>query len=71
MIEPVIPLLYLAAAASFVLALKWLSAVPTARRGVHVGAAGTARAGGGAGWAPPPWGAEAPGPAANAAAIQR
>ena len=44
MIEPVIPLLYLAAAASFVLALKWLSAVPTARRGVIVGAAGMALA---------------------------
>jgi len=43
-IEPVIPLLYLAAAASFVLALKWLSAVPTARRGVIVGAAGMALA---------------------------
>jgi NAD(P) transhydrogenase subunit beta len=43
-IEPVIPLLYLAAAAAFVLALKWLSAVPTARRGVIVGAAGMALA---------------------------
>ena len=44
MIEPVIPLLYLAAAAAFVLALRWLSAVPTARRGVIVGAAGMALA---------------------------
>jgi NAD(P) transhydrogenase subunit beta len=43
-IEPVIPLLYLAAAAAFVLALRWLSAVPTARRGVIVGAAGMALA---------------------------
>jgi NAD(P) transhydrogenase subunit beta len=43
-IEPVVPLLYLAAAAAFVLALKWLSAVPTARRGVIVGAAGMALA---------------------------
>ncbi len=44
MIEPIVPLLYLAAAAAFVLALKWLSAVPTARRGVIVGAAGMALA---------------------------
>jgi NAD(P) transhydrogenase subunit beta len=33
-------LAYLAAAASFILALKWLSAVPTARRGVLVGVLG-------------------------------
>jgi NAD(P) transhydrogenase subunit beta len=39
-----VPLIYLAAAASFILALKWLSAVPTARRGVIVGAAGMALA---------------------------
>ncbi|MBI5906337.1 MAG: NAD(P)(+) transhydrogenase (Re/Si-specific) subunit beta, partial [Deltaproteobacteria bacterium] len=39
-----IPLVYLASAVSFVLALKWLSSVPTARRGVIVGAAGMALA---------------------------
>ena len=44
MIEQLIPLLYLGAAVSFVLALKWLSAVATARRGVIVGAAGMALA---------------------------
>jgi len=43
-IDRVIPLLYLASAVSFILALKWLSAVPTARRGVTVGAAGMALA---------------------------
>ena len=47
MIEQAIPFLYLAAAASFILALKWLSAVPTARRGVVVGIAGMALAVGG------------------------
>lgn len=47
MIDRAIPLLYLGAAASFILALKWLSAVPTARRGVIVGAAGMALAVGG------------------------
>jgi NAD(P) transhydrogenase subunit beta len=46
-IEHAIPFLYLAAAASFILALKWLSAVPTARRGVIVGIAGMALAVGG------------------------
>jgi len=46
-IERAIPLLYLAAAASFILALKWLSAVATARRGVIVGIAGMALAVGG------------------------
>jgi len=46
-IERAIPLLYLAAAASFILALKWLSSVPTARRGVLVGIAGMALAVGG------------------------
>jgi NAD(P) transhydrogenase subunit beta len=46
-IERYIPFLYLAAAASFILALKWLSAVPTARRGVVVGIAGMALAVGG------------------------
>ncbi len=40
MIGRALPLIYLAAAASFILALKWLSAVPTARRGVVVGAGG-------------------------------
>ncbi|MCR4308451.1 MAG: NAD(P)(+) transhydrogenase (Re/Si-specific) subunit beta [Deltaproteobacteria bacterium] len=44
MIDRAIPLLYLTAAVSFILALKWLSAVPTARRGVIVGAAGMALA---------------------------
>jgi len=43
-IDRVIPLIYLAAAASFILALKWLSAVGTARRGVLVGVAGMALA---------------------------
>ncbi len=47
MIDRIIPLVYLAAAASFVLALKWLSAVATARRGVIVGVAGMALAVGG------------------------
>jgi NAD(P) transhydrogenase subunit beta len=42
-----IPLAYLGAAAAFILALKWLSAVPTARRGVIVGAVGMALAIGG------------------------
>ncbi len=44
MIDRVIPLVYLAAAASFILALKWLSSVATARRGVLVGVAGMALA---------------------------
>jgi NAD(P) transhydrogenase subunit beta len=39
-----IPLLYIAAAVSFILALKWLSSVSTARRGVIVGVAGMALA---------------------------
>ncbi len=39
--------LYLAAAACFILALKWLSAVPTARRGVITGVLGMALAVGG------------------------
>jgi proton-translocating NAD(P)+ transhydrogenase subunit beta len=47
MIETYIPLLYVAAATSFILALKWLSAVPTARRGVIIGVAGMALAVGG------------------------
>jgi NAD(P) transhydrogenase subunit beta len=46
-IERAIPLIYLSAAASFILALKWLSSVPTARRGVLVGIAGMALAVGG------------------------
>jgi NAD(P) transhydrogenase subunit beta len=44
MIDRAIPFLYIGAAASFILALKWLSTVPTARRGVVVGAAGMALA---------------------------
>ena len=36
--EAFIPVAYLAASAAFILALKWLSSVPTARRGVIVGA---------------------------------
>ena len=44
MIETLISFSYLAAAACFVLALKWMSAVPTARRGVLVGVAGMALA---------------------------
>ncbi|MEW6443743.1 MAG: NAD(P)(+) transhydrogenase (Re/Si-specific) subunit beta [bacterium] len=44
MIEQLVHLLYLAAAVSFVLALRWLSTVATARRGVIVGAAGMALA---------------------------
>jgi NAD(P) transhydrogenase subunit beta len=42
MTESVIGLLYMFAAAGFILALKWMSAVPTARRGVIVGIAGMA-----------------------------
>ncbi len=44
MIDTLIPLVYVAAAASFILALKWLSAVSTARRGVIVGVLGMALA---------------------------
>jgi len=44
MIDKLIPLVYVAAAASFILALKWLSAVQTARRGVIVGVVGMALA---------------------------
>jgi NAD(P) transhydrogenase subunit beta len=47
MIDSLIPLIYLAAAVSFILALMWLSAVATARRGVIVGVAGMALAVGG------------------------
>jgi NAD(P) transhydrogenase subunit beta len=47
MIESAIQVAYIAAAVCFVLALKWLSAVPTARRGVLVGVAGMALAVGG------------------------
>ena len=47
MTHTVISVAYLAAAAAFILALKWLSAVPTARRGVVVGAIGMALAIGG------------------------
>ncbi len=42
-----IEVVYLAAAAAFILALKWLSSVQTARRGVRVGALGMALAIGG------------------------
>jgi len=44
MIDAFIPLVYLAAAVSFILALMWLSAVATARRGVMIGVAGMALA---------------------------
>ncbi|HUK12798.1 MAG TPA: NAD(P)(+) transhydrogenase (Re/Si-specific) subunit beta, partial [Thermoanaerobaculaceae bacterium] len=47
MIDKLIPLVYVAAATSFILALKWLSAVQTARRGVIVGVVGMALAVGG------------------------
>jgi NAD(P) transhydrogenase subunit beta len=47
MIETLISITYLAAAACFVLALKWLSAVPTARRGVVIGVVGMLLAVGG------------------------
>ncbi|MBI5577449.1 MAG: NAD(P)(+) transhydrogenase (Re/Si-specific) subunit beta [Deltaproteobacteria bacterium] len=47
MIDAFIPLIYLGAAVSFILALMWLSAVGTARRGVIVGVAGMALAVGG------------------------
>jgi NAD(P) transhydrogenase subunit beta len=47
MIDAYIPLLYVAAATSFILALKWLSSVPTARRGVIVGVLGMVLAVGG------------------------
>ena len=44
MIDAFIPLVYLGAAVSFILALMWLSGVATARRGVIVGVAGMALA---------------------------
>ncbi len=44
MIDAIVPFIGLAAAVSFVLALRWMSAVPTARRGVLVGVAGMALA---------------------------
>ncbi|MBI4917673.1 MAG: NAD(P)(+) transhydrogenase (Re/Si-specific) subunit beta [Acidobacteria bacterium] len=47
MTEHLIQLAYIGSAACFVLALKWLSAVPTARRGVLTGVAGMALAVGG------------------------
>jgi NAD(P) transhydrogenase subunit beta len=40
MIITLVHLTYIAAAACFILALKWLSAVPTARRGVIIGVVG-------------------------------
>jgi NAD(P) transhydrogenase subunit beta len=45
--ETFIPVAYLAASAAFILALKWLSSVPTARRGVIVGCIGMTLAIGG------------------------
>ena len=45
--ETLVNFAYLAAAGCFILALKWMSAVPTARRGVLVGVAGMALAVGG------------------------
>ena len=45
--ETFIPVAYLAASAAFILALKWLSSVPTAMRGVIVGALGMTLAIGG------------------------
>ena len=45
--ETFISIAYLAASAAFILALKWLSSVPTARRGVVVGAIGMTLAIGG------------------------
>ena len=45
--ETFIPIAYLAASAAFILALKWLSSVPTAMRGVIVGAIGMTLAIGG------------------------
>ncbi|MGI8906544.1 MAG: NAD(P)(+) transhydrogenase (Re/Si-specific) subunit beta [Candidatus Sumerlaeaceae bacterium] len=47
MIVILVHLAYIAAAACFILALKWLSAVPTARRGVIIGVTGMALAVGG------------------------
>jgi len=47
MTEHLLQFAYIASAACFVLALKWLSAVPTARRGVLTGVAGMALAVGG------------------------
>jgi NAD(P) transhydrogenase subunit beta len=47
MSEHIIHLAYLVSAACFILSLKWLSAVPTARRGVIVGVAGMTLAVGG------------------------
>jgi NAD(P) transhydrogenase subunit beta len=45
--DTLLQLAYVAAAAAFILALKWLSSVPTARRGVVVGVVGMALAIGG------------------------
>jgi len=45
--ENLISIAYLAASAAFILALKWMSSVPTARRGVAIGAIGMALAIGG------------------------
>ena len=43
-VDALVPYIGLAAAISFILALRWMSAVPTARRGVIVGMAGMALA---------------------------
>ena len=43
--ENVLHFLYLPAAACFILSLKWLSSVPTARRGVLFGVIGNAAGG--------------------------
>ena len=47
MIQHIISFLYLVSAILFILALKWLSAVPTARRGVVAGVLGMVLAVGG------------------------
>jgi NAD(P) transhydrogenase subunit beta len=47
MMEMLVQITYVASAACFILALKWLSSVPTARRGVLVGMAGMLLAVGG------------------------
>jgi NAD(P) transhydrogenase subunit beta len=47
MSDQIIHMLYMASAACFILALKWLSAVPTARRGVIIGIVGMLLAVGG------------------------
>src|ERR1700746_4119489 len=41
MMESIFPALYILAAASFILAIKWMSSPATARRGVIIGEIGT------------------------------